>query len=300
MSMWRWLRLLPWAILSGLSFLSCVRGSPPVVAAPAQGTLRVDFIAVGHGDSILVTSTNGKRLLIDGGEAEAAPTILAHLRRRGACPLDVILLTHAHSDHAGGLAKIIEECGARMFVDSGYPHSSAIYARLLEKIEQRKVQLLQAQPGRQFDLGEGATLTLLGPPQPFIDRGAEGANANSVVSRLSLGKTSVLFTGDADVAEEKWLLAHSASLQSTVLKVGHHGSRTSSSSEFLRAVAPRLAVISNWPDAPKHPHPETLVRLGEARARVLETGREGTIQLELDGKTIAFRTEKHPTEAPMP
>jgi competence protein ComEC len=231
-------------------------------------------------------------LLIDGGEAEAADTILAVLRARGACPLDLILLTHPHSDHAGGLAKIIDACGTRLFMDSGHPHASLVYARLLDRIEKRGVPLRQAEAGRQIDLGSNAMLTLLGPPQPPIDNSSDGANANSVVARLVLGKTSVLFAGDADASEEAWLLSHAHGLRSTVLKVGHHGSRTSSTADFLRAVAPRLAVISNRPDAPKHPHPETLARLQQARAQILETGREGTIHMELDGETVVFRTEK--------
>jgi competence protein ComEC len=84
----------------------------------------VDVIAVGHGDSILITSAAGKRLLIDGGEAEAAPLVLALLQQRGACPLDLILLTHRHSDHLGGLASIVESCGTKAFMDSGYRHDT--------------------------------------------------------------------------------------------------------------------------------------------------------------------------------
>jgi competence protein ComEC len=90
------------------------------------------------------------------------------------------------------------------------------------------------------------------------------------------------------------LLGRGFSLRSTVLKVGHHGSRTSSTAPFLAAVAPRLAVISNWPDAPKHPHPETLERLRVANAQVLETGREGTIHLEIDVETVTWATANHP------
>jgi beta-lactamase superfamily II metal-dependent hydrolase len=287
-----------WTLIAVVLGLSCVREALP--ARHVQAAVQVDFIAVGHGDSILLRSAVGKSVLIDGGEAEAADAILAVLRTRGVCPLDMILLTHPHSDHAGGLAKIIDACGARLFMDSGHPHASLVYARLLERIEKRGIPLRQAEAGRQIDLGSNATLTLLGPPHPPIDNSADGANANSVVARLVLGKTSVLFTGDADASEEAWLMSHAHGLRSTVLKVGHHGSRTSSTADFLSAVAPRLAVISNRPDAPKHPHPETLARLQQARAQILETGREGTIHLELDGETVVLRTEKHPAEVRLP
>jgi competence protein ComEC len=286
------------ALTSAVLGASCVREALPV--RPAQSAVQVDFIAVGHGDSILVTSAAGKSLLIDGGEAEAADTVLALLRQRQVCPLDIILLTHPHSDHAGGLAKVIDDCGARLFMDSGHPHASLIYARLLERIEKRGIPLRQAEAGRQIALGSKVTLTLLGPPNPPIEKSEDGANANSVVARLALGGTSVLFAGDADASEENWLLSQETALRSTVLKVGHHGSRTSSTMAFLGAVSPRLAVISNRPDAPKHPHPETLERLRQARAQVLETGREGTIHLELNGETVVLRTERHPEQVRLP
>jgi competence protein ComEC len=286
-----------WPLLAASLCLACARAALPT---HAQAVVQVDVIAVNHGDSILVTSAAGKSLLIDGGEAEAADAILAVLRSRGVCPLDMILLTHPHSDHAGGLARVIDECGARLFMDSGRPHASLVYARLLERIEKRGIPLRQAEAGRTIDLGSNITLTLLGPPRPFIESGADSANANSVVTRLALGKTSVLFAGDADISEESWLLAQGTTLRSSVLKVGHHGSRTSSSAEFLSAVSPRLAVISNRPDAPKHPHPETLERLQQARARIMETAREGTIHLELDGETIVLRSEKHPEQVWLP
>lgn len=287
-----WLCRSLWALLAGALCLGCARS--PLPAPPHPASAWVDIIAVGHGDSILVGSAAGKHLLIDGGEAEAAPAILAVLRARSACPLDLILLTHPHSDHVGGLSRLAEECGARAFMDSGYHHESRIYAHLLEILERRGIPLLQAEVWRQIDLGSGAVLTLLGPPRPFLEDGTEGANASSVVSRLSVGKVSVLFAGDANAPEEVWLLGRGFSLRSTVLKVGHHGSRTSSTAPFLAAVAPRLAVISNRPDAPKHPHPETLERLRAANAQMLETGREGTIHLELDTETVTWATANHP------
>jgi competence protein ComEC len=267
---------------------------------PARPSAQVDVIAVGHGDSILITSAAGKRMLVDGGEAEAAPVILALLQQRGACPLDLILLTHRHSDHLGGLATIVEACGARAFMDSGYRHDTPIYLHLLHVLERRHVPLLQATSGRTIDLGAGAVLTLLGPPQPFLDLGEEGVNANSVVARLAVGNTSMLLSGDANFAEEEWLLGHGLLPRSTVLKVGHHGSRTSSSAAFLRALAPRLAIISNKANAPKHPHPETSERLRQSGAETLETGREGTIHLDFDGSTVAFHTANHPQTVRLP
>lgn len=280
------------AVLVLAPMLACLRTQAP--ALPARASLQVDVIAVGQGDAILLSSPTGKHLLIDGGEAEAAPAVLTVLRERAACPLDLILLTHRHADHLGGLRKVIVECGARMFMDSGYAHPSAIYGRLLETLAEHHLELRQAEAGRQIELGGGAVLTLLGPPTPFIEKGLDTVNANSIVSRVVMGKTSMLFAADAEEQAERWLLGQGVALQSTVLKVGHHGSRTSSTREFLRAVAPRLAVISSAAGDPKHPHPETLDRLRGIRA--LETAREGTIHLFLDGDNVFFRTQGHPQQ----
>jgi competence protein ComEC len=226
--------------------------------------------------------------------------VVAHLRAASACPLDMILLSHPHADHLGGLPRVIEECGARRYMDGGYRHESKSYARLLKLLEERAIPLLHAEAGRQIDLGPGAVLTLLGPPQPFLEDGAEGANASSVVARLSVGKSSILLAGDANATEEAWLLGRGQSLRSTVLKVGHHGSRTSSTADFLAAVSARLAVVSNKPNAPKHPHPETLARLRAARVQVIETAKEGTIHLALDAEGVTWSSANHPNQVRVP
>lgn len=287
-----------WALLVCALCLACARGQVP--AQSFHASTQVDVIAVGHGDSILVTSGQGKHLLIDGGEAEAAKTILEHLRQQHACPLDLILLTHRHSDHLGGLPRIIDACGAKLFLDGGGSHDTATYLHLLRTLEKLAVPLRQAEAGRQIDLGAGSILTLLGPPSPFIDVGSESVNSNSVVARLSQGKTSMLFTGDADIHEETWLMEQGFDLRSDVLKVGHHGSRTSSGTRFLRTVRPGLAVVSTCTDDPKHPHPETLARLREVHATVVETDREGTLRIELDGETVTWRSDQHPQATRLP
>jgi competence protein ComEC len=283
------LRLLSALVLAALA---CSRTQ---LATPAsRPVVQVDVIAVGAGDSILVSSPTGKHLLIDGGESPAAPAVLAVLRQRSACPLDLILLTHRHADHLGGLRKVVEQCGAKLFMDSGYAHDTPIYGHLLDALEKAHVQLREAESGRQIELGGGAVLTLLGPPRPFIERSVDSVNANSVVSRLEMGKTSMLFAADAETQAERRLLDSKVALRSTVLKVAHHGSRTSSGADFVRAVSPRLSVISNAAGDPKHPHPETLARL--EGTKVIETAEDGTIHLSLDGETVTFRTERYPEE----
>ncbi len=290
----RWLAKL--AIATSLcSLLACARFDKPTSPTSQGAKLHVDFLDVGHGDAALITSPTGKTVLIDGGLEEASPSIVSFLRGRNACPLDLILLTHRHADHLGGLVHVIEWCGTRLYLDAPYPHDSAIYAKLLRAIESHHVPVRQAERGRSIELGDGARLLLLGPPSPFIGD-TEGVNANSVVSRLDYGKGSVLFAADAEELAEKWLLGSGAELRASILKVGHHGGGRSSTLRFLQAVAPKVAVVSTAPGDPKHPHPDTLDRLAQVGARVFRTDLDGTIAVDLDGASVSVHSRTR-TEA---
>jgi competence protein ComEC len=274
------------ALAAGLALL-LVRAKAP---AARKTSLHVDFLDVGRGDSALVTSPTGKKVLIDGGLPEAGPTIVSFLRNRNACPLDLILLTHRHADHLGGLVHVVESCGTRLYLDAPYPHESSIYAKLLRALEIRKVPVRQAERGRTIELGDGARLLLLGPPSPVIEGADSDVNANSVTSRLDFGRGSVLFAADAEELAERWLLGSGANLRASVLKVGHHGSRHSSTLAFLREVAPVAAVISTASGDAKHPHPETLRRLAEVGTKVFRTDQDGTIGVDLDGASVIVRS----------
>ena len=239
-----------------------------IASPPRRAKLHVDFLDVGHGDSTLITSPSGKTVLIDGGLADAGPGILSFL---------------------GGLVHVIESCGARLYLDAPYPHESNIYGKLLRVLESRQVPVRQAERGRIIELGDGARLLLLGPPSPIIEGADSDVNANSVVSRLDYGNGSVLFAADAEELAERWLLESGANLRATVLKVGHHGSRHSSTIGFLNAVTPLAAVISTEADDAKHPHPEMLARLAQVGTQVFRTDLDGTIAVEMDGARVTVR-----------
>jgi beta-lactamase superfamily II metal-dependent hydrolase len=278
-----WLVLAAWLALAW--FAGCRGAAAEAPKLPER--LRVDFLDVGQGDAALVTSPAGKTVLIDGGLAEAGDTVLAFLGGRGIRTLDLVFLTHRHADHLGGLRAVVAEHGTRMFMDAPYPHEIQEYQRLLGLLDQQHVPVRQATRGRTVDLGEGARLTLLGPPEPAISNTRSDVNANSVVSRLDFGKVGILFAADAEAQTERWLLDSQANLRAAVLKVAHHGSRYSSTPKFLQAVQPLLAVISvGAGNEYHHPDAQTLDRLARMGTRIFRTDIDGPIALESDGGKI--------------
>ena len=284
-------RSLPSLFLAAALACGTSARAAPLPPPPAPAQLRVDFIAVGQGDAALVTSPTGKRVLIDGGPREAGPALSAALRARGVAVIDLMLLTHRHEDHLGGLAAVVRAFPVRLFMDAPFQHDSEVYLRLLETLRERKVTVRNAERGRTIDIGGGATITLLTPPDQPITHSRSDVNANSVVVRLDYRSVGVLFAADAEPQTERWLLASSARLPAQVLKVAHHGGRYSSTPRFLRAVAPMAAVISVGEiNGYGHPTPETLGRLERLPTRVYRTDQDGTVTIETDGTRIAVTT----------
>lgn len=260
-------------------------------AAWAAPSLRIDFIDVGQGDAALITSPTGKTVLIDGGPRKSARALTAFLARHVHGPVDLVLLSHRHEDHVGGLPAAIRQVGARQFMDAVEPHESAAYATLMRTLDAQGIPVRQATRGRAIDLGGGVRMVLLGPPEPAIHGSRSDVNANSVVVRLTFGAFSALFTGDAEAPTEAWLLQSGAPLHASVLKVAHHGSQYSSGAAFLRSVGARIAVVSvGRVNEYGHPADETLQRLAAGGAAVYRTDRDGDVTIETDGSAIELRT----------
>jgi len=269
--------------------------------ASAAGTLRVDFIDVGQGDAALVTSPSGKTVLIDGGPHHAAPALAAFLAAHLHGPLDLVLLTHRHEDHLGGLPEVVRRFGARVFLDAPVEHAEKGYSSLMRALDARGAEAKLATRGRVIDLGDGVKLTLLGPPEPLITGSHSDVNANSVVARLTYGQFSVLFAGDAEAPTETWLLESGAPLRSLVLKVAHHGSRYASAGRFLRMVGPRIAVISvGAGNRYHHPAAGTLDRLARAGATIYRTDMDGDVEIDSDGTQVHVHTGRGREQAEQP
>ncbi|HIC94008.1 MAG TPA: MBL fold metallo-hydrolase, partial [Anaerolineae bacterium] len=249
-----------------------------------DGRLHVAFLDVGQGDAIFIQTPRGRQILIDGGPNPA--TLTAALGRRMPFwdrTIDLVILTHPDDDHLTGLIPVLERYRVGQILESGYEHSTSTYQRWLELIEEKKTPAHLARSGMRLGLEEGLELAIL-HPGPELLKGTEAdSNNNSVVSRLSMGRVSFLFPGDIEEVVETMLLASGRELSSTVLKVPHHGSDTSSSAPFLEAVNPQLAVISVGADNRFGcPSPEVVERL-EGRAILKRTDEDGTIEVVTDG-----------------
>ncbi len=264
---------------------------------PEPGRLTVYFLDVGQGDASLIVSPTGRTVLVDGGPPEAARSLVQRLSGILEGPIDLVILTHPHLDHLGGLADVLGRFGARRYMDPGFDHPTTAYRKLLEAVAAREVQYVEPLQGEDgapvtIGLGDGAAITVLWPRRPgqgFLTGTRSDANANSIVFRLSYGKATFLFTGDAEADTESRLLRSGQDLRAKVLKVAHHGSRHSSKAPFVSRVSPETAVIScARGNEYRHPHGKALARLQAVGARVHRTDLDGTLVVVSDGNSLRF------------
>jgi competence protein ComEC len=270
--------------------------------------LTVTVIDVGQGDSILVEPPDGKKILIDGGgmdrgegngsdrgkltsadQAADDPVgsriVVPFLHRRGINHLDLVILTHPHADHLGGLNKVLEEIKVDEVLDGGQVYASQTYRRFKQLIAANRIKYELGRAGQVLDLGRDINGYILNPSEPLLG----DTNSDSIVMRLVYRDVSFLLTGDLGRPGEARVLNSGAVLSSTVLKVGHHGSATSTSDEFLRAVNPKSAVISvGRHNRYRHPAVSTLKRLAEAGVQVYRTDENGAVEIKTDGKELVI------------
>ena len=280
------------AVLLGV-VASITFGPEPRAPALQQGQLRVHFLNVGQGDCSLVQTADGRNVLIDAGDVETANDVTEYLLRNGVHRIDLLVITHPHSDHIGGLPEILDKFGVSEVLDAGITHGSQAYRDVLSTIEARRIVYKQAVQAAKVGVGRDLTLEVLWPPKDYSVGSEEMLNNGSVVGRIQFEDVSFLFTGDIQGEAEGLLLASGENLESTVLKVAHHGSDSSTSNEFLQVVKPAYAVISVGADNEYgHPAESTLRRLAAIGAKVFRTDKQGTIVFTTDGGTVEVMTAR--------
>ena len=260
------------------------------VSIADNGNFSVHMIDVGIGDALLV-QCDGKNMLIDAAENDAGDRVLSYLSSQGVKKLDIAVGTHAHSDHIGGLDTVLSKISCdRVYLSDMAEEATPTtktYLDLLTVISEKKIPVTKAEAGKSFYLGS-AKVEILGPRELYDD-----LNETSIVLKVTYGSTKFLFTGDMESGAEKDLIDAGCDLSADVLKVGHHGSSTSTSKRFLNAVSPSIALISVDEDNEYgHPHSEIMKRLQNADVEIYITRDEGNIVVVSDGKKIAVRTEK--------
>ncbi len=272
-----------------LLLCGCAVERPVEVPADSAG-LTVHYLDVGQADCILL-QCDGANMLIDGGNVGDSDLVVAYLLDQDVSYLDYVVNTHAHEDHVGGLPGVLAVFETGNVWCPVKEYSSKCFRDFLYYADQQNLDLVCPEPGSTYDLG-GAAVTVLGPVRDDYD-----TNNSSIVLRVDYGRTSFLFTGDAEIQAEDDILNAGYDVSATVLKVGHHGSETSSGYRWLRAAAPAYAVIQVGTDnSYGHPHEAAMSRLRDAEAEVYRTDLQGHIVCHSDGRTVTFTTQKQAAE----
>lgn len=282
---WKWLigLLTALTVYSGFSLIQQVSDKP----------MRVVYFDVGQGDAALVETPGGAHFLIDTGVwrprySSGTSTIVPHLQAEGITRLDAIFLSHPHADHIGGIEAIMDHVSVDTIYNAGTVYDSELYWRYRQKARERNIPLIPVTAGDHFRFDE--VLVHVYAPEPNLLKGNVNVNANeaSVIMEIIHGNNEFLFIGDAEKQQEKRLVQNYKSLLDTdVLKVGHHGSKTSSSSKLISVSSPEWSVISvGWNNRYGHPNAEAVRRIRAAADSTLFTSLEGAIILESDGQKI--------------
>lgn len=277
----------------------------------AKGQLTISMLDIGQGDAVLI-QTGAKNILIDTGDdkyyedgkkGKENTQLLSELQKLKIDHIDTLVMTHAHADHIGKADKVIAQYGVKELVYNGIPSTSKYFINALKAAKANGTQQVKVKAGDVLDFGNGVSFEIVSPSQSLIDEDTAAikakkkvdVNNESVVGRLTFGNFAMLFTGDAEGPVEKDMVAsYGKKLKCQVLKAGHHGSKTSSTAEFLKLVQPESVVMSlGVNNQYGHPHEALLNRLQKQGIKnIYRTDANGTITIVSDGSSYSITTEK--------
>ncbi|MGI6119228.1 MAG: ComEC/Rec2 family competence protein [Desulfosporosinus sp.] len=264
--------------------VSCTSSSSNPAPTVVNGTLQVHYIDVGQADSILIKAPDGTAVLIDAGNNPDGPDVVNYLKSQKVKELAAVIATHPHEDHIGGLDTVIKSFPVKAVYMPNASTTTKTFEEFISAVKASGAKRIEAKAGISLDV-PGLTGQFLAPKGSRY----EDLNNYSAVLRLTFGKITFLFTGDAEDISENEMLSSGQDLRANVLKVGHHGSSTSTTSSYLKAVSPQYAIISVGLDNNYgHPAATVLSRLSGAGVQVFRTDKDSTIVATCDGKSVTF------------
>jgi competence protein ComEC len=261
--------------------------------------LHVTMLNVGQADATLI-QYKGKNMLIDTGDVDSRDDLVQQLKKRNVKTLDIIVITHPHGDHLGGMAALFKNFTIKQIYDNGQPANTAMYKNYLKNIKAKNISYSTLKKGDSITLADDIHFQVLSPGTIFTTENTDGVsqsgltNDNSIVCKMTYGKFSVMFMGDAQKEAENQILKDydKNTLKADILKTGHHGSKTSSSPAFIKAVAPKAATIScGQGNQYKLPHEQTLQTLQKQNITIYRTDRNGAVSILSDGSGYTIQTE---------
>ncbi|MDC3413451.1 MBL fold metallo-hydrolase [Aquibacillus sp. 3ASR75-11] len=247
---------------------------------PRNKEMKVHFIDVGQGDSILIETPNGKNMLIDGGAPSKGKDVVRYLKKEGITTIDLVVSTHPDVDHVGGLAHVLEELNVKKVLDSGKLHTTEMYYDYINQIKKHNIPVELAQEGQKIELDPKIDIKVLNDY-----RFMKTNNQASLVLSVKYGSIDFLLMGDVEIDQEQYLLDR-YNLRSEIVKVGHHGSDSSSSFEFLQKVDPEAAILTYGPNNEfGHPVDRVIENLQQVGSTIYSTAKSGNIVITTDGNT---------------
>ena len=248
----------------------------------SDGILEITFFDIGQGDAIFIETPSGKQILIDGGPDKSVLEKLGQEMSFYDRTIDLVISTHPDADHLTGLIEVLSYYKIDHILTSGLEKDTVVYQKWKELIEQNQIPLTLAQAGQDIILEEGIVFKILWPEQSLLNSYSSPSNNVSIVGRLVYGETEIILTGDIEKKVENYLINQNWNLESDILKVAHHGSKTSTNNNFLKVVNPTVAVISvGAGNHYNHPSQEVLERIKDILT--YRTDKDGDIKVLTDG-----------------
>jgi len=255
----------------------------------ANGNIEISYLDVGQGDSAYIR-VNDFDILIDAGPRSDSDKLMKQLEEKNIDDFEMVIATHPHEDHIGGMSKVFEKYEVENFYMPKTTHNTKTFENMIKAVTNEGLKPKVIKEGTTIELGEGARIDVYSPMHDSYDN----LNDYSPIMKLTFGNNKFIFTGDAEAESEKEVLdKYADKLKGDVIKFGHHGSSTSSSTEFIKAISPKYGIISCGVDnSYGHPHRETVNLIKEQNIKAYRTDTQGQITLTSDGNNISIKTEK--------